>query len=107
MIARIWTARATGGNLDAYRNHFDNAVVPDIRRLDGFVAAELLTRHHGDEVEIVVISRWRSLEAIAGFAGEDIESAVVAHEAQQLLLSWDRRVRHFTVTANHRAAPDR
>ena len=107
MIARIWTARTTGGSLDGYRSHFDNAVVPEIRRLDGFVAAELLTRPHGDEVEIVVISRWRSLQAIAGFAGEDIEAAVVAPEAQPLLLSWDRRVRHFTVAATHRAEPDR
>jgi hypothetical protein len=87
VIARIWTARTTGGNLDGYRSHFDNAVVPEIRRLDGFVAAEL--------------------QAIAGFAGEDIEAAVVAPEAQPLLLSWDRRVRHFTVAATHRAEPDR
>lgn len=99
MIARIWTARATPENAGAYRDHFDRAIAPAMRRLEGHAGAELLTLHRGDEVEIVVITRWLSLEAIAGFAGEDIESAVVAPEAQQLLLSWDRRVRHFTVTS--------
>ena len=99
MIARIWTARATPENADAYRDHFEHAVGPGIRRLEGYVGAELLTLHRGDEVEIVVITRWLSLEAIAGFAGVDIESAVVAPEAQELLLSWDRRVRHFSVTS--------
>jgi heme-degrading monooxygenase HmoA len=99
MIARIWTARATPTNADAYRDHFDHAAAPAMRQLEGHAGAELLTLNRGDEVEIVVITRWRSLEAIASFAGEDVESAVVAPEAQQLLSSWDRRVRHFTVTS--------
>lgn len=104
MIARIWTARATPTNADAYRDHFDHAVAPAIRPLEGHAGAELLTLDHGDEVEIIVITRWLRLEAIAGFAGGDIEAAVVAPEVQQLLLSWDRRVRHFTVAS--RTDPD-
>lgn len=99
MIARVWAARATPANADAYRDHFDRAVAPAMRRLEGHAGAELLTLNRGDEVEIVVITRWRSLDAIVGFAGDDIESAVVAPEAQQLLLSWDRCVRHFTVSS--------
>jgi hypothetical protein len=98
MIARIWTARATSANAGSYRDHFIHAVVPTVRLLDDYVGAELLTRDRGGEVEIVVITRWRSLEAIAGFAGGDLEAAVVAPEAQQVLSSWDERVRHFTVT---------
>jgi heme-degrading monooxygenase HmoA len=97
MIARIWTARARRLNVPAYRQHFETDVLARIRRLDGYRGASLLTLDVDDETEIVVISRWVSREAIRAFAGADIERAVVADTAQHMLLSWDERVRHFTV----------
>lgn len=48
-----------------------------------------------DTVEILVITWWRSLDAIRGFAGTDLEDAVVAEEAASLLTRFDRRVRHY------------
>jgi heme-degrading monooxygenase HmoA len=100
MIARIWTARASGPSAAAYREHFESDVVPSLRPLDGYVAGSLLLRDIGGETEILVITRWRSLDAIRAFAGDDIETAVVADHAQALLSSWDDRVRHFTVAVD-------
>jgi heme-degrading monooxygenase HmoA len=57
----------------------------------------LLERKASDMVEIIVITLWRSLDSIRGFAGEDLEEAVVADEAASLLVQFDRRVRHFEV----------
>jgi heme-degrading monooxygenase HmoA len=100
MIARVWTASATRLNASAYREHFETAVVAGLRRIDGYLGASLLTRDLGEETEIVVMTRWRSLDAIRAFAGEDIEAAVVAEDAQRLLSSWDRQVRHYTVAVD-------
>jgi heme-degrading monooxygenase HmoA len=57
----------------------------------------LLERAVADAVEVVVITFWQSLDSIRGFAGHDLEGAVVAEEAAALLTQFDRRVRHYEV----------
>jgi heme-degrading monooxygenase HmoA len=46
---------------------------------------------------VVVVTFWRSAEAVRAFAGDDPEQAVVADEAAALLTDFDRRVRHYEV----------
>jgi heme-degrading monooxygenase HmoA len=96
MIARVWSARATRENVARYEAHFRAHVLPELKRIDGYVGASVLTLGT-DEIEIIVSSRWRSLEAVRGFAGDDLERAVVNDEAKGMLLSWDERVQHYEV----------
>lgn len=98
MIARFWSARATHAQAPAYADHLRTQVLPAVREVDGYAGAMLLEREISDEVEIVVITFWRSLDAIHGFAGADLEGAVVADEAVPLLTQFDRQVRHYEVT---------
>jgi len=95
MIARLWSAKATPSQAPAYADHLKNYVLPAVRKVDGYSGAMLLERQADGAVEIIVITRWRSLDAIRGFAGADLEEAVVADEASALLTSFDRRVRHY------------
>jgi hypothetical protein len=44
-----------------------------------------------------VVTRWQSLEAIAGFAGRDPEAAVVPAEVAAMMIDYDRRATHFEV----------
>ena len=97
MIARIWSARTTPSNWPAYEHHFTVNVVPELRAVDGYVFSNLLKRDTGAEIEITVLTVWRSQEAIAAFAGPDREAAVVAPSAAALLTDYDRRVRHYEV----------
>ena len=99
MIARLWSARASAPQCRAYLEHFDRSIVPKLRELEGYVGATVLTRRADKEVEVLVATLWRSLEAIQEFAGPDIEAAVVAEEAAVLLTKFDRRVRHFEVVS--------
>jgi len=79
-----------------------------VRAVDGYAGATLLQRRASAGVEIVVITWWRSLEAIRAFAGTDIDAAVVADEAASLLTRFDRRARHYTVEMQDAiAAPGR
>src|SRR5215472_10896176 len=80
-IARRWSARAAEAQLPKYLEHFSKNVLPELRRVSGFLAATVSVRHSANEAEIFVETTWRSLEAIRGFAGPDIEAAVVAPEA--------------------------
>ena len=97
MIARVWSARATPANAPAYANHLRTEVIPTLRAIDGYRGARLLQRQDGGQVEIVVLTWWDSLAAILGFAGADIECAVVEDAAAALLIRFDGRARHYGV----------
>ena len=104
MIARFWSAQTTPARAPAYVDHLRTHVLPTVRRVDGYAGAMLLERDAPDAVEIIVITWWRSLEAIRGFAGADPEEAVVAAEAAALLTAFDRRVRHYELVVEDDAA---
>jgi hypothetical protein len=65
--------------------------------MDGYGGAMLLERAVPGAVEVMVLTFWRSVDSIRGFAGADVEGAVVAEEAAALLTDFDRRVRHYDV----------
>ncbi len=102
-IARHWSARATEAQLPKYLEHFSKNVLPELRRVNGFLGASVSVRHAESEAEIFVQTTWRSLEAIRTFAGSDLEAAVVAPEAAALLTDFDRRVRHFEISISAHA----
>ncbi len=95
MIARLWSAHTTPALSDSYLSHFEQAVQPRLRALDGFLGATICARREPQAVEILVTTFWESLAAIDAFVGPDRESAVVADEAAALLTDFDRRVRHY------------
>jgi heme-degrading monooxygenase HmoA len=95
MIARLWSAHTTPARAPAYADHLRTRVLPALSTVDGYAGAVLLQRATSDAMEIIVITWWRSLDAIREFAGADCERAVVADDAASLLTHFDRRVRHY------------
>jgi mannose-6-phosphate isomerase-like protein (cupin superfamily) len=97
VIARRWRGWSDGPeNADAYEAHFDRAVRPQLETTDGFVDATVERFDGADgRVEIVVVTRWDSIEAVRGFAGDELEAAVVEPEARAVLVDYDDRVRHI------------
>ena len=103
MIARVWSAQTTLAQAPDYVEHLRTQVLPSIRKVEGYVEAMLLQREGPSAVEIMVITFWRSVDSIRGFAGADLEQAVVAKEAATLLTQFDQRVRHFEVAVKDNA----
>ena len=97
MVARYWSARTTHEHALQYSAHLERHVLPALRALAGYAGAKLLQRTTGTGVEVVVVTWWESLDAIRAFAGDDLETAVVADAAAALLTDFDRRVRHYDV----------
>ena len=85
-----------------YVTHFERTVTPRLESTDGFLGATLERVEHDGGIEIVVVTRWNSLEAIRAFAGDDIDAAVVEPEARAALSRFDTRVRHIEL-ADHQA----
>jgi len=95
MIIREWRGRASRSRSEAYPAHFREKVVPELRELPGFAGADLGQRRLDDMLEFVVLTRWQSMEAVRGFAGADIEKAVVEPDAVAALVDFDSSVRHY------------
>jgi heme-degrading monooxygenase HmoA len=99
MIIRAWRGRAALAKPQAYPDHFNRNVLPELRGIDGFLGASLLREDAADHIEFLVLTRWQSMAAIRAFAGEDVGRAVVEPEAIAALDSFDDRVHHYsTVT---------
>jgi heme-degrading monooxygenase HmoA len=103
MIARVWTATARPDRVDEYVGHFNDRVLPELARIDGYRGATLVQRIASDPAKLVVTTWWVSEDAIRQFAGPDIGRAVVAEEARRMLLSFDDTVEHYIVLVNERS----
>jgi heme-degrading monooxygenase HmoA len=100
MIARVWMAHTTPGHVHAYAVHFRTRVLPQLRSLAGYAGAWLLRRDANGETELIVVTRWRSKDAVRAFAGDDVDAAVVEDAAAALLSRFDVRVRHYEIVAD-------
>jgi heme-degrading monooxygenase HmoA len=79
-------------------------VLPALRAVPGYQGATLLQRDVRGEVEVVVITWWQTLDAIRAFAGDDVETAVVADAAAALFTEYDHRVKHYDVAVTDEGA---
>jgi heme-degrading monooxygenase HmoA len=102
MIERTWSARAESRERGtAYAMYFQRTVLPELAAVRGYQGARLLQRDLRGGIEVVVVTRWQSMAAIRGFAGDAVEAAVVHDEAAALFTDYDRTVRHFEIVSEH------
>ena len=104
MVIREWRGRTDRSRADAYPTHFRENVVPELRGVPGFVGAHLARRESDGKVEFVVLTRWRSMEAVRAFAGADVEKAVVEPGAVAALIDFDAHVRHYEIVESAEAS---
>lgn len=97
MIAREWRCTCPADRLDDFIPYLHMTGVRDAEKTPGFAGAEILYRDEGDPVEVVLITFWDSIESIRGFAGVNIEEAVLYPEDYKYGIVSDTVVRHYTV----------
>ena len=97
MIARQWKGYASNERADAYAAHLSGSVLPQLRALPGFRGASLARREIDAETELLVTTRWESMEAVRAFAGDKPEVAVVEPAARAVLSRFDATVAHYEV----------
>jgi heme-degrading monooxygenase HmoA len=85
------------GSADAYQQHYETDVKPNLAEVAGFRGARLLRRQDGDEVEFTSITFFTDLDAVRGFAGDRLERAVLEDAARGALSHWDETVTHHEV----------
>ena len=97
MIARIWSGKVRREDGDAYVGYIQETGIAEYKATPGNQGAWLLRRDAGDLAEIITFSLWDSLDAVRGFAGDDVEKAVFYPEDDRYLVERDLTVRHYEV----------
>jgi heme-degrading monooxygenase HmoA len=104
VIARIWHGWAVGPNAEAYETYFRITLAAELQKVPGYRGARLLRRTDGEEVELVTITLFESIDAVRAFAGDDYDESVVSARARELLSRFDERVRHYAVVGQDEVA---
>ena len=102
MVTRIWHGVVPIEKADAYGRYLadDDRGIRDYQKLPGNRGVTLLRRPDGDRVHFLLISYWDSREAIAAYAGADIEKAQYFAFDRECLLDAEPNVAHYDVLAH-------
>ncbi len=97
MISRMWHGTVPTTKAKAYREFLNAHAIPDYRAVKGNISVHILEREEGDVTHFMTLTFWESLEAIKGFAGEELESAQYYEEDKDFLLEFEPWVVHYEV----------
>jgi heme-degrading monooxygenase HmoA len=95
MIARIWRGWTRAEDEAAYVDYLEASGASASRGTPGNRGFYILHRAVGDRAEFVTMSLWDSLEAVRGFAGDNVERAVFFPEDDRFLIERDMTVAHY------------
>jgi heme-degrading monooxygenase HmoA len=96
-IARIWRGAVRREDADRYAEYMRATGVKGYAGTPGNRAVLMLRREIGERTEFVMITLWDSLDAVRGFAGDDVEGAVFYPEDDAFLIERDLSATHFDV----------
>ena len=99
MIARVWTCRTPKHMADAFEAHLRATGVAEAKRTPGSAGVTVLRRERGGVAHFVMISYWKSYEAIRAFAGEDLDRAWLHGDDSLFDLDPDLFVTHHQVVS--------
>jgi heme-degrading monooxygenase HmoA len=97
VISRQWRGLARFESERDYQEHLRSDTFPAIRAIEGFVDVTILKRPVANGVEFLIVTRWQTMDAIAKFAGDDLEVAVVPRNVREMMLEYDATVRHYEI----------
>jgi len=97
MIVRMWHGRVPGDKAKRYREFLNVRAIPDYRSVPGNISVHILERAEGDVTHFVTMTFWESLDAIRGFADQDLEVAKYYPEDRDFLLEYEPKVVHYEV----------
>jgi heme-degrading monooxygenase HmoA len=99
MVARVWRGWTSPADADEYVDYIERTGLAAYKATPGNLGAWMLRRVDGDRIEFVTLSFWESLDAIHGFAGDEIERAVFYPEDDRFLVAREDTVTHYEIAA--------
>ena len=97
MIARIWRGAVRAEDADVYAEYLRETGVKEYAQTPGNLSVHMLRQIEGDHAEFLMLTFWESLDAVRGFAGNDVETAVFYPEDDRFLVERDLSASHWDV----------
>jgi heme-degrading monooxygenase HmoA len=97
MIVRVWRGKSSAADAEAYTRFLKETAYPDYGEVDGNRGWMLLRRPLGESVELMFVSFWESMAAVARYAGGDANRPKYYPEDRAALLDLPDRVDHFEI----------
>jgi heme-degrading monooxygenase HmoA len=95
-ILREWRGELRRELADEYVAYMHDTGLAEYRATPGNLGALIAVRNVDDErAEVITLSWWPSMDAIRGFAGDDVERAVYYPEDDRYLLTKPEKVQHY------------
>ena len=76
-LVRVFRGIAKPGQEDAFRSFLLDDAVPILDEFEGFVGVEVGLPAESSPREFLMITRWKSIEALKNFAGEAWQDVVI------------------------------
>ena len=105
MIARIWRGATRAEDAERYREYLDETGVKEARATPGNRGVLVMRRVEDGRAKFFFASFRESMDAVRGFAGDDVERAVYYPEDRRYLLEPDPHVRHYEVVGGEMETP--
>lgn len=99
-IGRRWHGRVPAAKAAEYLGLMREVALRDYRATPGNLGAWCLSRGEGEIVYVEMFTLWESREAIARFAGEDVERARYYDFDPDFLIEMEPGVMHFEVVGS-------
>lgn len=97
MISRHWIGIVKADRVNDYLKHLDDTVLPNLQKNVGLKNCYYLKRSVNEGIEFLIVTEWENVEAIINFAGKDHEKAVVDEYAKSLMVTYEKRVKHYNI----------
>jgi heme-degrading monooxygenase HmoA len=95
MIARIWHGKVPAAKSAEYLRLMQAVAIPAYQSTPGNCGAFVLRRTDGEVAHFIMLSFWDSKEAIAKFAGDDIDAAKYYDFDPKFLIELEPGVQHY------------
>lgn len=100
MIVRIWHGRVPTEKAEDYRVFLNQRAIPDYQSVPGNLSVYILQQQSGDITHFVTMTFWEDIDAVRGFAGEEIERAKYYPEDKDFLVDYEPFVIHLDVVGH-------
>jgi heme-degrading monooxygenase HmoA len=85
MIVRVFRARVHPGKEDEFERFVIETGVPMVRAAEGCTHVTAGKSRWNEQPEFVVVTHWRSVDALQAFAGPDWQKAVIEPQEEHML----------------------
>jgi len=100
MIARVWHGATLEDKAEEFLEYVNRTGVPGLSSTPGNLGVMVFRRPEEGIVHFLLTSFWESYEAIAKFAGPDIERARYYPEDERYLIELEPTVAHYEVVVD-------